>query len=382
VSRRYTTRRLDRVAHHHVASPSYAPAVGVSSAAFDRGAMNVITRASDWYTNLTRPRRLVLRIAGALIVVLGVVYVFFMPLRQVPMDVPIAKSSQESERASQHFWRIFWADDDRHLDGVIDELTAALRKHPDDNVLVALLAGAHLWRYQIRGRHGRSAREMKSDLERTYEYGQELTRREPPNDPTSTAPSMMTTAGWQLSVLDEDATRQFHTHIDILENSIVYPAFAGFIQGWLLAAMMQHDDSRYVESQVGYTFMLDTCAGFTLPQDLVFNKLVHTLYGIKSLLEPVCYNNPVAPHSISGTFLSVGDSWLKRGDLAQAKRWYDAIKTAPDYPTWRYKPILEARLADLAGMRDKFRNDTGKLDVAEPAMMFQSSISCGVCHAS
>lgn len=344
--------------------------------------MNVITRASDWYTNLRSRRRVGVRIAAALIAVLAVVYVFFMPLTQVPMEVPIAKSSPEAERASQHFWRIFWADDDRQLDGVIDELTTLLGKHPDDNVLVALLSGAHLWRYQIRSRHGKSAREMRPDLVSTYEYGKELKSREPVNDPTSTAPSMMTTAGWQLSVIDEDATRQFHTHIDILENSIVYPAFAGYIQGWLLAAMLPHDDSRYIESQVGFAFMLDTCAGFTLPKNLVFNKLVHTLYGIKSLLEPVCYNNPVAPHSISGTFLSVGDSWLKRGDLAQAERWYEAIKTAPDYPTWRYKPIVEARLADLAGTRDKFRSDTGKLDVAEPAMMFQSSISCGVCHAS
>lgn len=344
--------------------------------------MNVITRASDWFTNLPRRRRICVRVAAAAIVVLAVVYVFFMPLRQVPMEVPIAKSSKEAERASQEFWRIFWADDHRPLDGVIDEMTAVLAKHPDDEVLVALLAGAHLWRYQLRSLYGKTAAEMKPDLERTYEYGKWIVDRGPPADGTSTAPSMMTTAGWQLSVIDSDTESRYHAHIDILENSIVYPAFAGFIQGWLLAAMMPHDDTRYDESHVGYTFMLDSCAGFTLPKNLVFNKLVHTLYGIKSIPTPVCYNNPIAPHSISGTFLSVGDSWLKHGDIAQARRWYEAVKTAPDFATWRYKPVLEARLANLEGLRDKFRKDTARLDVEEPAMMFQSSISCGVCHAS
>jgi hypothetical protein len=348
--------------------------------------MNVVTRASDWYTNLGRGRRNVLRAAAALIVLLVVVYVFFMPLKQVPMEVPVAKSSPEAERASQHFWRIFWADDHRHLDGVIDKLTAAFAKHPDDEVLTALLAGAHLWRYQVRSLYGKTAAGMRRDLEETYKYGKRIVDRGPPSDPGSTAPSMMTTAGWQLSVIDNDTERRYHAHIDILENSIVYPAFAGFIQGWLLAAMMPHDDTRYEESRVGYTFMLDSCAGFTLPKNLVFNKLVHTLYGIKSWFEPVCYNNPIAPHSISGTFLAVGDSWLKRGDIAQATRWYEAIETAPDYPTWRYKPVVEARLANLEATRDRFRADTGKLDVNEtadnPAMMFQSAISCGVCHSS
>jgi hypothetical protein len=39
-------------------------------------------------------------------------------------------------------------------------------------------------------------------------------------------------------------------------------------------------------------------------------------------------------------------------------------------------------MANLEGVRDKFRADTGKLDVVEPAMFFQSGYACSACHST
>ena len=39
----------------------------------------------------------------------------------------------------------------------------------------------------------------------------------------------------------------------------------------------------------GYHFMLSQCAGFSIKEDTKFSKLTHTLYGFKSIPEPVCY---------------------------------------------------------------------------------------------
>lgn len=125
---------------------------------------------------------------------------------------------------------------------------------------------------------------------------------------------------------------------------------------------------------------MSSCAGVNLPPKLKFTKFVHTAYGLKSIATPVCYNNPVAPHSIEGTLFSIGDAWLKEGELERAKLWYENPQTSPTYDTWKYQHMLEDRLARLEFFRDKFRADSGKLDVEEPAMSGQSGISSGICH--
>lgn len=198
----------------------------------------------------------------------------------------------------------------------------------------------------------------------------------------TTAPSMLATAAWQLAVLEDEPMVRSRVHLNIMDNSFLYPQFASFIQGWLLAAMLEAGNEHYPQSHLGYDFMLDACAGFMIPKDMKFTKLSHTLYGIKIRLlgDATCYNNPIAPHNIEGTFFVMGDSWLKYGDLDRARLWYENVKTAPTYATWQYQEVLEDRLANLEKYRDKFRRESGTLDVSEPAMNFQSEISCGICH--
>ena len=195
-----------------------------------------------------------------------------------------------------------------------------------------------------------------------------------------TAPSIVALTDWLMFTLDGQPDRVPEVHIDILENTIVWPPFAGFMQGWMIAPMFLADSPYYPKSMIGYRSMLDTCAGFKLPKALHFKKITHTLYGFKSLLSPVCYNNPVAPHSIEGTLMAVADTYLKGGDLQEARLWYNNVKTSPTYATWAYQDVLEQRLADLPGIRAKFISDNGKLDVREPAMTMQSRIGCGMCH--
>lgn len=344
--------------------------------------MAFTTKLSDWFVNLTRLQKAVVRIMGVAILAIVLVFIFVLPLTSVPMDIPIAQGSPEAERATTAFWEIFHANQPDKLPQVLDDLTAAYVRDANDPVLTTVLAGAHLWRFQMRSRFGESAEQARDHVALTLKYARETkTLLGDPLERDSTVPSIITTAHWQTAVLEGDDELRLNSHIDLLSDTQVYPEFAGFVQGWILGAMLPPDDPRYSESPKGYDIMLDACAGFDVPKGQKFNRIIHSLYSLKTLVgDRTCYNNPVAPHNIEGTFLAMGDIYLKQGDLASAQLWYENVQTAPTYATWQYQDVLAGRLANLASLSAKFVADGGTFDVGEPAMSFQSDISCGVCH--
>jgi hypothetical protein len=302
-----------------------------------------------------------------------------MPLRLIPMELPVATSSDLARESSHELWDALHGDDISNLDAIIEKLTRAYEIGDTDETLIALLGGAHIWRFSMRNRLGKTPEELRRDLELGAMYA-ERNMELYPEHRTSTAPSMAATANWQLAVMDGNQDRLDNTHMKILANSEIWPEFAAFMQGWILAAMLEPGDEFYATDHLGYMFMLDQCAGFRLPDAVKFNKFMHSVYSVKSLTKPECYNNTIAPHSIEGTLLSMGDSWVKEGKFDYARTWYNNAKTSPTYDDWKYKDLLEDRLARLDYFQSKFVADSGNLDVEEPAMSYQSVISCGLCH--
>ena len=154
------------------------------------------------------------------------------------------------------------------------------------------------------------------------------------------------------------------------------------IYSWVFSAYMSEKDCRYKESIDGYMATMDACAGFRVPR--AFPRLGPVLYSylkLRGRKDSVCYNSDIAPHNLEATLLGLGDAHLKNGSIAKARMAYRSVRRAPTYSSWLYKEQLECRLANLEGTRDKFRADSGKLDVTEPAMFLQSSFSCTACHA-
>ncbi len=335
-------------------------------------------RLRNWFAHLGPRARRRLNWAGAALVLLAVIYWTGMPLKSVPIERPIARSSAQASAATQRFWQVLHADDAEQIPALLADLNAAYAIQAKDPVLTAILGGTHLWRFQLRQRLGLDLSEQRQDLELAVRFGQEAIALD--HKPHSTAPSLTAVAQWQLAVLRGNEAALPDVHIQTLENSLLYPQFASFVQGWMLAAMLRPDHPDYKQATEGYRFMIDQCAGFAVPPETRFNKLIHTLYGLKSLFAPDCYNNPLAPHSIEGTFWGIGDAYLKQGNTARARLWYENAQTSPTYPSWRYRDVIEQRLAQVDTLGAKFVADSGKLEVSEPAMAFQSEISCGVCH--
>ena len=80
--------------------------------------MSITARLSDWYTNLSTHKKWFVKLLGVLTLVLIVVYIWFMPLRLIHMDLPIATSSDLARQGSHELWcltaSLFWRLNGKH----------------------------------------------------------------------------------------------------------------------------------------------------------------------------------------------------------------------------------------------------------------------------
>jgi tetratricopeptide (TPR) repeat protein len=347
--------------------------------------VSIFQSISDWYQNLSVFWLWIVRILLLLLIIVLFVYHFYLPAKWVHMPDPVSTNSTQSREASQLFWKTFHSGETNKLtlDAMIKSLSSAQANDKDSLLLSELLASAHYSRYQLRSHWGLSASEMVGDLESSKHYAERAIRLDP-DIAHSTMPSLKAMNEWNLATLNDDQAALNVITIDILENTFLYPEFASFIQAWVLTAGLQYDDPHAALAKQGMDFMLESCAGMKVPDGMKFTKFTQTLFWFKIWLfgPNLCYTMEIAPHNIEGSFLNKGDILLKAGLREQAITSYENIKVASTYDTWKFKSLAEDRLSRIAYFEKKFREDSGKLDVEEPAMGYQSQNGCAVCHTN
>ncbi|MEZ4320452.1 MAG: FAD-dependent oxidoreductase [Myxococcota bacterium] len=330
-------------------------------------------------------------VLAALIGLVLLAALVFLPLKRVPLPEPISDRTPEAHAASVRFWDVFHGQRYDEIGGLLEDLDAAYRGDPEDPILTSLIGAAHLWRFQERRRTNTPAMELRSDLPKGIWYAEETLRLEPRDShdvPSTFAPAIMAMAHWHEARLGHDANLLAATQRDVLQSTQEVPQFDGFVQGWLASTFLAVDDPRYVQAQLGYSQLLRACAGFSPPAKMPFNRFVLSYLSLKSVLQPelaVCYANPIAPHNLEGYFLAVGDFQVKSGQFDLAKLSYSNAKTMPTYATWPFQSLLEERLAsDLPTLQKQFQSQTDLIDIPPgvPAMSLQSGIGCASCHAS
>jgi hypothetical protein len=292
---------------------------------------------------------------------------------------PISNGTERARQATQHFWDAIHANDFAHVDDVIADLTAAEVESPEDPTVALLLGSSHDWKFQERGRAGLSAADAEPHVLLGIEFCQKGLELNPRN---RALPGLRDALKAAVGTLHGDRALVEESFQGIRENTRRDPRFQGFVQDWVFSTLLSECDCRYHEAAEGAFAGFDSCAGFRVPRSIPYlPRVVYLWLIVRSEKEPICYNTDVAPHNLEGTLLALGDTFLKQGKLTQACLAYKGIKRCPNYPSWPYKQELDVRLDNLETLRDKFRADTGKLDVCQPAMLFQSTISCTVCHA-
>lgn len=87
-----------------------------------------------------------------------------------------------------------------------------------------------------------------------------------------------------------------------------------------------------------------------------------------SLAQRECYSGYHAAHASAGELLILADLHALNGETDAARRYYDAIPSVADYPTWPLKPLLERR---RSGAQPAAANTIGAI-----------ANTCGTCHTN
>ena len=293
---------------------------------------------------------------------------------EVPYRTP------QAAQAAGHFWSAFHSANYAESDQALSELMAASQNDPGDTHLVSLVGLCSFWKVLEKNRAGLPSQSMHGLASQSLTYVEEAGRREPSNRLT---PGFISSAKYQLGAMQQNSCMMNQAIVELQNNTNIYPQFHGFVEGWVLTAMLPPQHPAYEQAVEAYYETLDSCAGIRVPRSFPrLGEFGFYILAKKSKNETVCYNTNIAPHNVEGTLYGLGDALVKQGKLRQAKMIYESIRRVPAYPTWPYKDLLDQRLNNMQNLQVKFVRDSGCVDVQEPAMLFQSSIACTCCHAT
>src|SRR5690606_28578941 len=104
---------------------------------------------------------------------------------------------------------------------------------------------------------------------------------------------------------------------------------------------------------------------------------VHMRKLVESGPERVCWDFPEVRHNFSGTFLFLGDLFLKGRRKDVAKVMYRNAQLTPGYANWPYRGVLEERLKNLERNAKTFSDATLQNDLS---IMPGTDFSCRACH--
>ena len=294
---------------------------------------------------------------------------------------PVTKfNSPAAKQAAGYFWNIFQIGDYANVDHALHLLQSAHEADPNDVRLAELTGLCGFWKVAEHGRIGLPSQATAPLAIHSLNILSNAQALDPHNVLT---PAFTSTAKFELGAIQRNQPLMTQAMRELQRNTDLYPKFHGFVEGWVLTAMLHPDHPCYDGAVDAYFATLDSCAGIRVPR--IFPKvgpigLALVAKQAKNATE--CYNSNYAPHNLEGTLLGLGDALLKRGDLREAKIVYKSIPNIGNYKHWPYKHVLNHRLANLKTLQRKFVVDSGCTDVREPAMLYQSCISCAACHAT
>jgi hypothetical protein len=253
----------------------------------------------------------------------------------------------------------------------LETLTAAYLANPTDAVTAAHIAWLHNWRVAERARQPKVAATITDDTILARRYFEEAVRLDP-----SDARYQGFLAGHTVAegTLHKDERLVRRGYFMLLKAIDAWPEFNLFTAGYVMSRLPANS-ARFTEGLEWQWRNLDECVGERIDRtnpDYTEYMRLETKKGPKR----ACWNSWIAPHNFEGFFLNMGDMLVKSGDWQTARKIYANAKLARDYPTWKFAPVLDARIAEA---RDNVAAFTGEGAQGRP-IMFESTFACSACH--
>ena len=294
---------------------------------------------------------------------------------------PGAGSSAAS--AIERFWAIFHRNDYSAIPAVEAELQAALARDPENATLMALLGATHFWHA---GEYMRDPSPDLSVLQQDLPMAVQLFRSALNLDygPHQTGyeyndhlPGFLgvTTVHLGQSAGDPTLIQQGDQMLDY--SVYQFPEFNNFNR-WAAHNADPRDSSSYQKALESLWQAIDACIGGSIDRtnpDIEPYLYLQTPVGRKS----TCWSrNNMAPHSLEGLMLNLGNALVKAGQVEIAKIVYANAKYASNYAAWPYRGVLESIAASDLTARAALYADN---DPTNDPPLAVPNRSCVYCHA-
>ncbi|MBM4374097.1 MAG: hypothetical protein FJ095_03360 [Deltaproteobacteria bacterium] len=243
-------------------------------------------------------------------------------------------------------------------DAAIAKLAASTDAHPDAAEAWLLLGLGHLWSVAEPPSDidlatiGATAFKAKEELEKAYELC--------PTD--HRIPAWLGPIGARMGeTLKNEA--MFDEAIAVLDKGIEeYRAFVLFSR-MLVFANRPKTDSDFQQALSAVVDNIGAC------------EAAPTDSSLHLILDPACNNSPHAYHNIEGSSVFLGDVFAKAGRKEDALASYSFGKLAPNYADWKWKSLLDERIAGLDERVAAYDTDAPKDEA------WNRNDQCVLCHA-
>jgi len=255
---------------------------------------------------------------------------------------------------------------------LVAELEASAEAAPDDAQVALTLALAHLWGAAEVGRIG-------GDVGREATHAVEaLTRLEAAR---AVAPDDARVDGFIGAVRMRIGSRTGNAALvdrglaDVRAGAARHPEFNEFVL-LLMLSRFGRDDPRFAGAFAATRRTMEAC-GLSVTEETP-SLALDRQPDVADPLDRVCWNGPRAVHNFEGTWLYIGDLYVKGGRPDLARALYANARTLDSYASWGFRDLLEERIARADENATRFADADPAND---PELIADSPVQCAVCHA-
>jgi hypothetical protein len=299
----------------------------------------------------------------------------FMAEQTAPAKQGSTTRTEAAQRADALFWKTFHAGDYAGIANAMEAVKGAYLQSPNDPQTAAHVGFLHVWRIAERARMDTVSPSITDDAALARRYFGEAVALQPAEARYQgfLATTMLTEAS-----IHKDEKLQRRGYYAMRDAVDAWPEFNLFTAGYVMSNQPA-DSARFKEGLEMQWRTIDLCSGTAVDRrnpDFASFMRLETQTGPKR----VCWNSWIAPHNFEGFFLNMGDMLVKAGDWATAQKVYANAKLSSTYGGWKYRDVLEARIAQAQGNVAAFNAPSRGRASGDAVMMAQSRFACMGCH--
>jgi hypothetical protein len=299
----------------------------------------------------------------------------YLAVQNAPAKQAATTRTQASLEADALFWKTLHSGNYNEIPGVLTALTGAYLVNPSDAVTAAHIGWMHIWRLSESGRLDEVPPTITDDAILARRYFQEAVNLDAHDARFLGFLASITVVEGSIQH-DERVTRR--GYYLLLDSINAWPEFNLFTAGYTMSPQPSNS-ARFKEALDWQWRNLDAC----VDQKVDRNEPSFAKYMSLATTEGnkrACWNTSIAPHNVEGFFLNMGDMLVKAGDWETGRKIYANAMLSPTYGEWKFREVLERRIADATENIAVFNAPQNSPDKMHRRLMVGSPFACMACH--